>query len=209
MSDIKLIERLYSQSYISYIATYVAALLALWIFIDISPKRILLIWFVIFSIVTFIRFIITWSHNKKNNQKNAEFWLILFLIMSAISGTLWGLTSFVFIPADSLEQLDSVLYHGILLLIIAALIAGSIVTYSACKSVYLSFSVPAIVPPCLMLIAKGDKYHSFLGGVVLAYAMIMFVISVYIHRVFSEYADVEFENEKLKKILDKHNISTE
>lgn len=99
----------------------------------------------------------------------------MFVAASLISGTLWGLTGFVFIKEGHLTLLDSVLYHGLLLLFITALIAGSVVTYSASRLVYLSFSVPAVMPQCFLLISYGDKYHSFLGGVVLAYTCVMFL----------------------------------
>ncbi len=206
MIDDKKIKRLYDQSYVSYIATYFAAVLAYWLFKDITPDKIINSWFIIFSLFTTARFILTWRFKQIKNKKYDDVWLILFLITTAISGTLWGLTGFLFIPAGTLSLLDSVLHHGILLLFIACLIGGSIITYSASKTVYMSFSIPAIVPQCLMLIALGNKYHSLLGGIVLAYACIMFVISVYINRVFTEYNKVEAENEYLKKIITSNGI---
>lgn len=202
----KQVQRLYDQSYVSYIATYFAAVLAYWLFKDIAPERIINTWFIIFSLFTAARFILTWRYKQNKNKEHYDIWFILFLIATAISGTLWGLTGFLFIPDDTLSLLDSVLDHGILLLFIASLIGGSIITYSASKMVYMSFSIPAIVPQCLMLIAQGNKYHSFLGGIVLAYACIMFVISVYINRVFTEYNKIETENEFLKKIITSSGI---
>lgn len=206
MINSKQVQALYGHSYISFFATYFGAVLAYWLFKEITPAKIINTWFILFTCVTFMRVMLTWQFKKREHIDDNETWLIVFLITSAISGTMWGLTGFLFVPKDSLPLLDSVLYHGILLLFVATLIAGSIVTYSASKSVYLSFSVPAIVPQCLMLIAYGDKYHSFLGGVVLAYAFIMFVISIYIHRIFKEYEEIEIENERLKSIITKYGI---
>ena len=206
MSNLKKIQRLYGQSYISYCATYIAAILAFWLFQDISQSKTLNIWFIVFSIFTLIRFIITWRFNQTKHDDDNEIWLIMFLVMSAISGTMWGLSGFLFIPQDELPLLDSVLYHGILFLFIASLIGGSIITYSASKTVYLSFSFPAVVPHSFMLISQGDKYHSFLGGIFLAYGVIMFLISVYINRVFAEHNKVDAENDRLKLILNRNDI---
>ena len=191
MSDSRQIERLYSHSYFSYLATFVAAVLVYWAFSDISQNNVLNIWFIAFTVVTLLRTGFTWWFNRRDPSGSMDFWLVLFLVMSAISGTMWGLTGFLLVPSDSLSQLDSVLYHGLLLLFVITLITGSIITYSGSRSVYLSFSIPAIVPQCLMLIARGDHYHSFLGGVVLAYASFMFVLSMYIYRMFSVCAKVE------------------
>jgi len=208
MIEIKQIERLYDQSYFSYLATYFGAVLAYWFFQDVTTAKILDTWFIIFSVITFSRVVITWLFKKNNHEKNIDYWFIVFLVMSAISGTMWGLTGFLFIP-DSMSLLDAVLHQGILLLFICTLIAGSIITYSASKIVYLVFSVPAVVPQGLMLIAQGDKYHSFLGGVVLAYAFIMFVISIYIHRMFKECGRVEMRNEVLETVLKKNGIQVD
>ena len=206
MTDIKQIERLYNHSYMSYAATYFGAALAYWLFMDIAKSHVLNIWFIVFSVLTLTRAVSTWLFKKNEHKNNIDFWFILFLIMSAISGTMWGLTGFLFIPKGSLALLDSVLYQGILLLFISTLIAGSIVTYSASKIVYLVFSIPAVVPQCLMLIAKGDRYHSFLGGVVLVYAFIMFVISVFIHRIFYENSKIESRNDFLELTLKENGI---
>ena len=205
MSDIKQLERLYSHSYLSFIATLFSAILVLWLFQTVAESLVLKSWFAIFSILTFIRIAVTY-HFEKSDQNNTEKCLMIFLIMTFFSGVMWGITGFIFIPEGLLSLVDSVLYHGMLLLFIVALITGSIITYSASKLVYLYFSVPAIVPQCLMLISKGDIYHSFLGGYVLAYACIMFVVSIYINQIFFKYSKVEEQYESLKSTLEKHGI---
>ncbi len=207
MSDLKQIERLYRHSYLSFIATFFGAGLVFWFFQSVADPVVLKSWFVIFLVLTIIRVVNSWCFHKNAHENNSESWLIAFLILSMISGTLWGLTGFLLIPADMPSPFESVLYHGMLLLFITALIVGSLITYSASKMVYLSFAIPAVVPQCLMLIAKGDKYHSFLGGFVLAYACIIFVISVYVYRIFLECSKTEVQNEMLKKLLDENGIS--
>ena len=209
MIDLKQIEQLYSYSYLSYIATYVGAIFVFWLFQDITEPQILNVWFITFSVLTAARFIISWVFQKKVHADNIDIWLIFFISLSLVSGTLWGVTGFIFIPDSVLSQLDSILYHGMLLLIIAVLVAGSLITYSTSRMVYLSFSVPAVVPQCLMLISMGDKYHSFLGGFMLAYACTLFIISVYIHRMFTECNEIKSQNEFYKDILDKNGITIE
>ncbi|GEM_PF-1655651 len=206
MSELKQIERLYSHSYLSFIATFFGAVLVFWFFQSIADPVVLNSWFIIFFILTIIRIVVSWYFHKSEHENNSQNWLIAFLCLSMISGTLWGLTGFLLIPEGVLTLFESVLYHGMLLLFITALIVGSLITYSASKMVYLSFAFPAVVPQCLMLISKGDQYHSFLGGFVLAYACIIFVISVYVYRIFLECSKTEIENEMLKKILDKNGI---
>ena len=205
MSDVKQVENLYKHSYLSLIATLFAAVLVFWLFESVADKQVLITWFIVFTCVTVIRIFLSW-YFLNHQHKNIESWLLIFVAASLISGTLWGLTGFIFIKEGNLTLLDSVLYRGLLLLFITALIAGSVVTYSSSRLVYLSFSVPAVVPQCFLLISYGDKYHSFLGGVVLTYACVMFVISVYFHRIFSENSKIEERNEYLESVLKENNI---
>lgn len=208
MTEKKLVESLYEHSYLSFIATLFAAMLVFWLFKSIADINVLTTWLTIFVIVTTIRIFLSWWF-LNTEHKNTEAWLIAFIVMSMISGTLWGLTGILFFDESTLSLLDSVLYHGMLLLFIVALITGSIVTYSASKIVYVSFSVPAIVPQCLLLVAEGDKYHSLLGGIVLIYACVMFVFSVYIHKIFAENTKIEARNEFLEFALKKNGINLE
>lgn len=205
MSEIKQVERLYEHSYLSLIATLFAAVLVYWLFEPITDRSVLVTWVSIFICVTMFRLFLSW-YFLNHEHKNIDTWLLFFIVTSLVSGTLWGLTGFIFIKEGNLILLDSVLYHGLLLLVITALITGSILTYSVSRLVYLSFSVPAVVPQCFLLISYGDKYHSFLGGVVLAYAIVMFVISVYFHRFFSENSKIEERNEFLESVFKKNNI---
>ena len=167
MLDEKKIAHLYRNSYLSYIASAAGALLVFWLLQDIAPKNTLIVWLGIFMSLTVIRMLFSYSFLKMKHVTNVDVWLIAFVSMSFISGTLWGLTGFILIPKTGIVLTESVMYHGMLLLFIAVLIAGSVITYSISRLVYLSFSFPAIVPQCLMLIAKGDVYHSFLGGFML------------------------------------------
>ena len=167
------------------------------------------VWFILFSVVTISRFVSTWCFKKFEHKKNIELWFILFLIATTISGTLWGITGFILIPQGSLSLIDSVLYRGTLLLFICTLVGGSVVTYSSSKTIYLAFSVPAIIPQSLMLIAQGDKYHSFLGGVVMAYVIVIFIIAFYFHRIFAENVRIEKRNEYLETVLKRNNINVD
>jgi hypothetical protein len=209
MTDIKLIERLYNYSYLTYLATFFAAIITFWLFQGITAPKILNTWFIVFSVIIFSRFVITWCFKKYEHSKNIELWFILFLIATAISGTMWGITGFIFIPEGSLSLLDSVLYRGALLLFISTLVAGSVVTYSCSKIVYLVFAIPALIPQGLLLVAEGDKYHSFLGGVILVYVIVMFIIAVYFHRIFAENTKIEARNEYLENTLKKHGIKVD
>ncbi len=209
MLNIKQTENLYNNSYLSYIASWAGALLVCWLLWPIAPNKTLIIWFSVFSGLTIVRLAMTVTFNKKDHAKAIDNWMISFLSLSFVSGTLWGLTAFILIPATEISAIDSIIYHGMLLMFIAVLIAGSLITYSTSKMVFLSFAVPAVVPQCLMLIAKGDKYHSFLGGFMLAYALVVFIISIYIHRMFSNCCKIEAENEALKAVLAEAGINFE
>jgi len=204
--ETKQVNRLFSQSFITYIASYIGAGLAFYIFSDIAADiSYVKNWFYLFSILTLLRISTALIFKKADYIFNIETWLFIFIFFSFISGLMWGITGFIFI-SDSMSLLDSVLYHGVLLLLISTLIAGSIITYSSKIIVYLSFSIPAIIPQCLILISIGDKYHTFLGGVCILYTFIMFIMSLYMHRIYDECHKIESSNTILRSTLRANGI---
>lgn len=202
MLDVKKVEHLYGNSYLSYLASAAGSVLVFWLLNDIAPPTYLTAWFVIFIVLTVVRLALSYAFQKTEHITNVDVWLIAFCSMSFISGTLWGVSGFILIPQSGIALLESVMYHGMLLLFIAVLIAGSVITYSISRIVFLSFSFPAVVPQCLMLIAKGDVYHSFLGGFMLAYALVVFVISVYMNRLLTAAVKSQAENEMLRELVE-------
>ncbi|MEQ8289855.1 MAG: hypothetical protein RIB78_09035 [Gammaproteobacteria bacterium] len=206
MLDIKKTEHLFHNSYISYVATAFGALLVVWLLHRVAPQKILLSWFLLFLLLTMARSVLTYCFQKKRHTLENDTWLILFLIGAFASGIFWGITGFLLIPDNGMSLLDSVVYHGMLLLFIAVLIAASVITYSISRSAYFCFAIPAVVPQCLMLIHKGDNYHSFLGGFMLAYALVVFVISLYVNRMLLVALATQEENEKLRRVLKDNKV---
>ncbi len=208
MLHIKKVETIYKYSYFTFTATLFTATVVFLIFQSITPKNILLIWFLLFAVFTLIRFIISYRFNNiVHNDTNIERWFILFISCSIISGMFWGMTGFILIPEADVSLQDSIIYRGCLLLFISALITGAIITYSTSKTIFLSFAVPAILPHCLFLIYIGDKYHSMLGGIILFYVTIIYIVSIYINRIFMNYAKLELENEELRNLLGKMELN--
>ncbi len=199
-------QHLYRNSYLSYVATAVGALLVVWLLYRVAPSNMLFIWFSLFLLLTVARCVLTFFYQKQRTSKNCERWLSLFLVGAFISGLFWGVTGFLLIPSHSLPLIDSVMYHGMLLLFIGVLIAASVITYSVSRSAYFCFALPAVVPQCLMLVYKGDNYHSFLGGFMLAYALVVFVVSIYVNRMLLLSLATQEENEYLKHTIRANGI---
>lgn len=209
MLDIRKTEHLFRNSYISYVATAFGALLVVWLLHQVAPQKILFFWFLLFLLLTIARSLLTYSFHNKRHTLGNDTWLTLFLIGAFASGIFWGVTGFLLVPDSSMPLLDSVVYHGMLLLFIAVLIAASVITYSISRSAYFCFALPAVVPQCLMLIHKGDNYHSFLGGFMLAYALVVFVISLYVNRMLLVALATQAENEKLWQVLKENKVDIE
>lgn len=202
-------QHLYRNSYISYVATAFGAFLVVWLLHRVAPQKILFFWFTLFLLLTIARCILTYVFQKQRHTSESSTWLNLFLVGAFTSGLFWGVSGILLIPDNALPLIDSVMYHGMLLLFIAVLIAASVITYSVSRSTYFCFALPAVVPQCLLLIYEGDNYHSFLGGFMLAYALVVFIISIYVNRMLLAALATQAENEKLWQLIKDSGLDTE
>ncbi len=206
MLSSRVTQHLYRNSYLSYIATAGGALLVVWLLYDIASRQVLLLWFSLFLLLTMARSVLTFCYQKQKTSKHCDRWLGLFLLGTFVSGLFWGVTGFLLIPHDSLPLLDSIVYQGMLMLFIGVLIAASVITYSVSRGAYFCFALPAVVPQCMMLIYRGDDYHSFLGGFMLAYALVVSVVSIYVNRMLLLSLATQEENERLRGLMKTHGI---
>ncbi len=156
------IEVLYEQSMVSITAVFIASILyasCLW---QLGSVELVSTWLIVFLFVTLLRLSGTFIYfkSKKKNEKNDK-WLIVFLIGAFISGLMWGLLAYLMLPSDDL------LITMFTILFICGLAAGAVATYSVCKSVYLAFTLPSVLPLAVILIVNKDQTIITLGYLIL------------------------------------------
>ncbi len=92
-------------------------------------------------------------------------WLRRHLVMTFLSGLLWGLLSLIYEPNWPLAQ------QVVLFVVITGLAAGSILAYATVPEVFVAFLVPLLLPMDIELFLRGDTATTSLGGFIFLFAV--------------------------------------
>jgi two-component system cell cycle sensor histidine kinase/response regulator CckA len=120
----------------------------------ISRVRIV-IWFSLVLCISLIRIILQKKYKEKIsdletaiNRKNH------FLIYLAVSGIVWGSAGIMLFPSSSI-------WHQVVIaFVLGGMVAGSVGVYSALKTAFLAYSVPALFPFIFMLFSVSDRHRA-------------------------------------------------
>jgi PAS domain S-box-containing protein len=148
------ITRAYSNQELGYIATLVnASILAVIQWKQVNP-RILLTWFVLIVAITLGRSFLTWQFKRRDKRfLKANTWDYLYLAGILVSGIVWGLAGiFLSPPSSDGHQIFTAFTIG-------GMVAGASAVYSAFRSAFLVFSIPAIMPSIIYFLTFQDKFH--------------------------------------------------
>ena len=193
---------LYSQAAVTLLFPAIAATALVWLLWDVANRWVLLCWAAIAMLCSAARYVLLWKfHQKQMQPEHAGKWLDLFSGSAFISGLIWGAAPIVLVPYTPDRLVEYTLYNGLTLIVICGMVAGALVSYSVCKWVLFFYSLPALAPSGLYLIALGDKYNSALGGYTLLYFAFVLLASLRMHAQYMHYFEIEIENSLLRTML--------
>ncbi|MEN8129696.1 MAG: EAL domain-containing protein [Pseudomonadota bacterium] len=200
----KQIDVLYDQLPIAIRATIAAALILVAVLWTVTPLPLLLTWFAVFLLQTSIRLALRHSYrNSTDSPARADYWLRWFLFGVGISGATWGSTILLVVSEGSL------LYLGFVSLWVCGLSAGSIASLSVIKGAFITFMLPALLPPALALLSLGGKEEITVG---LGLFLFMGFISLNAHRMHKTLVQsliLQFRNKQLVRHLDAERARVE
>ncbi len=194
------VEILYSQSAVTFLfPTLIAIVLAASIW-EVANRNVLIGWLVVVFMYSLARYYLLWKYNKtKLTPENVDHWLNVFIASAAISGIMWGLAVIILIPPEGKSVIEFSLYSGITLLAVSGLVAGATISYSVNLAVLSSYILPALLPPSMYMISRGDVYSSALGGFVLLYCFFISTAGYRMNRQLLFYISKQHELSKLKR----------
>ena len=194
------VEILYSQSAVTFLfPSLIAIVLAASIW-DVANHKVLIGWLAVVFVYSVIRYFLLWKYNKtKLTPDNVEYWLNIFIISTAVSGIMWGLAVIILIPEDGKSVMEFSLYSGITLLAVSGLVAGATISYAINLAVLTAYILPALLPPSMYMISRGDIYSSALGGFILLYCFFIGTAGYRMNRQLLFYISKQHELSKLKR----------
>jgi diguanylate cyclase (GGDEF)-like protein/PAS domain S-box-containing protein len=129
--------------------------------------------------------------------EQATFWLTWFIAGTVTSGLTWGLTTIVLIPGKSIAHISFAL------LWIGGLSAGTVAAYSVIMGAYFAFSLPALLPTALYLLAIGGRLETTIGVGTFMFLGFLSLNAFRMHKTLSRGLQLQFENTQLVAHLER------
>lgn len=200
--DTRIVDRqvdvLFDQSSVALWATVAAALIMVGVFWNAAPRSILLGWSAVFLLVTSARLMLVHRYRASAPRPGeGAKWLPLYLAGSGLSGVIWGVTVVVLVPEGS------VVHAGFAVLWVCGLAAGSVAALSVVKRAFFAFSIPALLPGSLWLIAEWDGELANVGGAQLMFLAFISWSAIRMHATLVRGLVLQIENLQLLDDLDR------
>ncbi|MCU7924409.1 MAG: EAL domain-containing protein [Candidatus Thiodiazotropha sp. (ex Dulcina madagascariensis)] len=162
----KQIGLLYAQGGTVVFSGIAVALLVGFYYWEVANRAILLAWAVSLFLLSIARILLFRRFNQvKHQTPKLRIWLRRHILMTFLSGTIWGLLSLFYDPGWPTA------HQVVLFVVVAGLAAGSVSAYAAVLEVYVVFLIPLLLPLEIALFVRGDQTTSFLGGFVLLFGI--------------------------------------
>lgn len=189
---VRQVSLLYAQSLVGMSATLAAAVILLGVFWNVAPRSTLLTWFGTLVLVTTFRLGLHHRYRRSLDEPDRiGYWLTWFIVATAASGLTWGLTVILIAPHGSMVQMSfPVLW-------VSGLSAGAVAAYSATKTAFFAFSLPALIPGALYLLNQNNQIEITLGSALLLFCGFLSLNALRMHRTILNSLQLELENTQL------------
>lgn len=165
---------------------------------NIVSHGVLLAWLGMLLPVTFGRTLLVWRfHHQEKQIVHIGIWRLWFLVGVLVSGIIWGVAGIAFFPAGfNAHQMLTVFTIG-------GMVAGSSVTYSVYPIIFLSFSLPAIVPVIIYTLTFHDSIHLAMSIMTTLFSILMVGTCFRNHKANLSAMRLKFEKQDLIEYLSK------
>ena len=145
---------LYAKGGTALVANLVNSLilvLALW---NAVSHRLALAWLLAMYVTVAFRFLLLHRHNSAQERPyRALRWARLWTGTTALTGAIWGTGGALLYPQEWPGGQDLVLF------VIGGMVGGASSSLSSFLPAYVAFTIPALAPPVVRLLAEQDRSH--------------------------------------------------
>lgn len=200
------LETLYRNWQIGVAGHLIVALLVVSFFWPVVDAPVLLGWFAALAATVAVRIIVLAGFNRAAasavmTPANAEIWLKRLLVVMALLGLIWGSAGPLLVPSHS------IVHASIMLLALAGVTAGAIVSLSAHLGAVVTFIVPAILPYGAILAANDMAGARTLGIAILCFAIFNLLYARAANRTILRSLKLQADNVRLINRLDEEKCS--
>jgi signal transduction histidine kinase/CheY-like chemotaxis protein/HPt (histidine-containing phosphotransfer) domain-containing protein len=147
-----------------------------------------------------------WHAYRRHHPAASEarkWWARWFTIGALATGCLWGAAASVVLLTDD------IVYHGLLVMVLAGMAAGSVAADAPYLPAFYAFLLPSGVPLFITLLARGDRLHAATGAMVLMFLITVATIGRSLNRSLTTNIRLMFEQTRLAEELTKARDAAE
>jgi two-component system cell cycle sensor histidine kinase/response regulator CckA len=156
------------------------------------PRAPLLIWLLSAWLVSACRLALHRAYHKSTDPSvTPERWNTLFLITLFLSGAVWGSSSsFMFLS-------DSIGHQAFIAFVVGGMAAGVLSLFTSVRIAFFVFTIPALLPVCIVFFLLGGKMHMAMGVMFFIYWMIICLTAIRMHRNILDLLSLKYERTAL------------
>jgi len=162
------VRHLYRSAPTALIANIVIALLMVWMLWARAPHTDIFYWLGILAFITLARAYGVFRFNQLSPGDDAiSRWKIQFLILSLLSGAIWGASVWIFEPYNTIDTPILIVF------VLGGLTAGAAATLGSVLSVYFSYALTIMLPVTIWFFTQQTDTYSVMGVMLSVYILAM------------------------------------
>ena len=172
------LQQLLSISNVSLVASILIATILAYMQREVIPSKVLLPWYSFMVLATFLRAsqIITYQRHSVDDDEAIRVRLVRFRLIILVASLVWGSAGFLLFPANDPQ------HQVFLILMLAGMTVGGVVSFSADLVSAIVFSVLLIAPVTIRLFVSRDSLLVATGLATMLYLCFMLMSLVRINR---------------------------
>jgi len=172
------LQQLLSISNVSLVASILIATILAYMQREVIPFQVLLPWYSFMVLATLLRAvqIITYQRYAVDDDEAIHVRLVRFRLVILVASLVWGSAGFLLFPANDPQ------HQVFLILMLAGMTVGGVVSFSADLVSAIVFSVLLIAPVTIRLLVSGDSLHVTTGLATMLYLCFMIMSMLRINR---------------------------
>ena len=159
-----------------------------------EPADILLIWLVMFFLVSLMRLYgFTLYKVNKNNHEQSTYWLYAFICGIILSGSLWGIFFLYLVGFVETEHTNFILFFMV------GLVSAAVATYATSLLAYFVTALTVVGPVIVYFILQNDEITNYMGYMLIIYLFYLIIIARRLNKTLEEFLAHEFNVSRLER----------
>jgi diguanylate cyclase (GGDEF)-like protein len=177
-----------------FLSVAAAAFAYYFIWPEERPADILLVWLVMFFLVSLLRLygFTLYKINKKNYEYSG-YWLYAFICGIILSGSLWGIFFLYLVGFIETEHTNFVLFFMV------GLVSAAVATYATSLLAFLVTALTVVGPVVIYFVLQTDSLTNYMGYMLMIYLLYLTIIARRLNKTLEEFLAHEFNVSRLER----------